>query len=407
MLLSVAAARADDEAQGWRATAKLSVSQLVAWGILHYAFGVCLPFMGTDLGWSEAKLGAGFSVALLVSGLAAPLVGRWIDTHGSRALMVLGALLGGGGVVLWSMASTFWVYVTAWALIGLAMASTLYEPAFATMVATFPRQSRQAIVVITLAGALASTLFLPLSSVLFRAFGWRSGLMLLAVGLVAVVVPLHASLPSGVAVRRRHPAARVSTVTPSLVALAIALMLANIVAVAVSTHVVAFLVHGGNAVEAAAAIAGVAGVAKLGGRLAMVATRWLSAKTLLAATLFLQGVGLFLPLAVPSTPALLVMIVVFGATSGARTILRPILVFEMVGATGFGANNGMLQLFTTVASSAAPLGMGLAVGVIGYDAAWAATACLAIASSVVLRSARENARDVKPVVVRATLAPDR
>lgn len=61
---------------GWRIVAALSVTETASWGILYYAFSVFLVPMQKDLNWSLATLTGAYSLALLISGVCAPLVGR-------------------------------------------------------------------------------------------------------------------------------------------------------------------------------------------------------------------------------------------------------------------------------------------------------------------------------------------
>ena len=49
--------------------------------------------MHEDLGWSIAQITGAYSLALLISELAAILFGRWLDRHGPRTLMTAGSVL--------------------------------------------------------------------------------------------------------------------------------------------------------------------------------------------------------------------------------------------------------------------------------------------------------------------------
>jgi hypothetical protein len=51
--------------RGWLIVGALSITVTVAYGVLQYAFGVLLPFMHHDLGWSRTAITGAFSVALL------------------------------------------------------------------------------------------------------------------------------------------------------------------------------------------------------------------------------------------------------------------------------------------------------------------------------------------------------
>ena len=55
--------------------AALSVTETVSWGVLYYAFSVFLVPMRDELGLSTAQLTGAFSLALLVAGAAAIVVG--------------------------------------------------------------------------------------------------------------------------------------------------------------------------------------------------------------------------------------------------------------------------------------------------------------------------------------------
>ncbi|MER3403846.1 MAG: MFS transporter, partial [Chloroflexota bacterium] len=75
---------------------------------------------------------------------------------------------------------------------GLAMAATLYEPAFATLAHWFVREYRRAMLVVTVAAGFASTIFLPLSAWLVERAGWRTALLVLAGILAVTTIPPHA-----------------------------------------------------------------------------------------------------------------------------------------------------------------------------------------------------------------------
>lgn len=368
----------------WRTTAKLSAAQVISWGLLYYTFAVCLPFMEADLGWTSTQLSAGFSTALFVSGVSAPLVGYLANRHGTQVLMTSGSITGVVGLVVWGWSPNFFTYIVAWILIGLAMATTLYEMAFATVVRAYPKSHRQPIVVITLVGALASTLFMPLASVAFVELGWRSGVTLLAVVLGVTVIPLYWTLPTTTKETDEGTKATMASGSRVLWVLAIAFAFESVVKVAVSTYAVTFLIEKGYGVSVAASIVGTAGIAKLFGRIATSVEKWVSATTMLRGSLFLQAAALLTPTISSSTTSLILMMVIFGATSGAYTVLRPLLIVERLGGENFAANSGLLSGFSTLAKAATPVGIGATVGVLGIDGAWIVLPVLALTSGVIL-----------------------
>ena len=179
---------------GWVVARALAATETVSWGVLYYAFSVILVPLRAELGWSTAALTGGYSLALLVSGLAAPFAGRWLDRHGPRALMTTGSVAGSLLVLDWAGVESLLAYNLIWAGIGLAMATTLYEPTFATVATWFARDRGRALILVTVAAGFASTIFLPLSGAPAEALGWRRALVVLAGVLAHSTIPPHALL---------------------------------------------------------------------------------------------------------------------------------------------------------------------------------------------------------------------
>src|SRR2546425_5938004 len=146
--------------------------------------------MEADLGWSRVEITGAFSVGMGVAALAALPVGRWIDRHGARALMTAGSCLGTALLLVWARVASLPALYAVWCLMGLALAATLYEPAFAAVVGWFATRGRdKALLTVTLAGALASTIFMPLEAWLVGRLGWGGALRALAGTLARVPHP--------------------------------------------------------------------------------------------------------------------------------------------------------------------------------------------------------------------------
>src|SRR5947207_11189722 len=105
---------------GWILVATLGVTETISWGILYYAFSVYLAPMEADQHWSRGDMSGAVSLGLLLAGLAAIPVGRWLDRHGPRALMTVGSILGTLMVLAWSSVTTLPQLYLLWAGIGLA-----------------------------------------------------------------------------------------------------------------------------------------------------------------------------------------------------------------------------------------------------------------------------------------------
>ena len=192
----------------WRAVSVLGLTQILAWGALFYPPVLTVPLMAADHGWSRSFAMAGFSLGLFVGGLCARYVGGAIDRYGGHVVMPIGSLIGAAGLtgLVWTPGVAN--YFAAWITIGVAMAASLYDPAFATLGRIFGSAARSPITVLTLAGGFASTVSWPATQFLIDKVGWRGTYLVYAASLVGLAAPLHAfALP------REHASATVRGAT--------------------------------------------------------------------------------------------------------------------------------------------------------------------------------------------------
>ena len=84
---------------GWRIVAGCFLTLLVSVGIGIYAPPVFLVPLQEHFGWSRAAIAAGGSIAAVVSGIASPLIGAWLDRYGARRVMIFGALVMGSASI--------------------------------------------------------------------------------------------------------------------------------------------------------------------------------------------------------------------------------------------------------------------------------------------------------------------
>lgn len=350
-----------------RVVAVLAITETVSWGVLYYAFGVVLLPMAQELGAGRGALGGAWSVSLLASGLAAPWVGARIDRYGGRGVLSGGAVLGAAAVWAWAAVGGLAQLYVVMVVVGVAAAMVLYEPAFA-VVATVVDDARRprALLAITVVAGFAATIFLPLTDALASTVGWRDALRVLAVLQLAVAMPHLLLLPARpVREAARGPsgreALRRAARDTAFWSLASAFVLGTSAVVAVSVHLIAFLVDRGEAPAVAATAVGALGAVKVGGRVALtLAERRVPMALLTAAVFVSQGLALALLALVPGRAALVAFVLVYGAGFGAATIARPLLVAERWGTASYGVVAGGLAALVMIARAAAPPLVGLA-----------------------------------------------
>jgi hypothetical protein len=86
------------------------------------------------------------------------------------------------------------VYLATWGLLGVAIAASLYDPAFATLGRIFGAAARRPITALTLAGGFASTVSWPATHLLIASVGWGGTYVVYAALLAIIAAPLHAFL---------------------------------------------------------------------------------------------------------------------------------------------------------------------------------------------------------------------
>lgn len=351
------------EREPWRLVIALGITQITSWGSVYYLFALLLQPVQRDLAISKPLAVSAFSLALLISGLLAPRIGAWIDAHGGRRPMVLGSLLMAAGLFLLSQVQAAAAFYAVWALLGVAMALTLYDPAFAVVTRAFALNHRRAITVLTLFGGLASTVFWPLTQALIDELGWRGAVQVLALINLALCVPLHLTLPTGSRASAPPSAAAPSRNVrevlrdPRFYLLAGAFTANILVFSAMAVHMIAMLEAKGMSAAQAAALGALIGPMQVAGRLAEFA---------LARRLTVQQVGLaaaaLLPLSLLvfstidlNTALFLLFAVLYGIGNGVMTIVRGAIPVELYGRDHYGAVNGALAAPVLAAKAAGPL----------------------------------------------------
>lgn len=382
------------------------MTEVVSWGILYYGFPVLLASMERDLGASRAAVTGAFTIGMAVAALAALPVGRWLDRHGPWALMTAGSCLGAALLIAWSRVDGLTGLYVTWTLMGLALAATLYEPAFGAVVRWFPTENRdRALTIVTLAGALASTIFMPIAAWLVEHGGWRHALLVLAAVLAVLTIPLHA-----IVLRRqpprRHPADRkgprghgvtleAASRTPIFWALAVAFAIGNFATTAVTLHLIPYMVASGWSPATMAAAIGWMGAMQIAGRLLFVGVMGRFGALGVTMAVFLgQAVGLGLVALAPSLPGgLILVIVVLGAANGMATLARATTLADVFGPANYASIGGAVALGANGARAAGPLGASLLYVLLGgYRPVFCslAGALVLVGGVVALAGARET-----------------
>ena len=349
----------------WRAVAVLGVTQIITWGTLFYSPVLLLPLVAAERGWSLAFTMGGFSLGLLVAGLVSPWVGAAIDRHGGHVVMTGGSLVGALGLFGLVHASHPVAYLAVWVVLGVGIAASLYDSAFATLGRIFAAAARRPITVLTLAGGFASTVGWPAAHVLIGAVGWQGTYLVYAALLALLCAPLHAlALPRTRAVAS-PPAAEHTPSAPALLpsdGLAFLLVAAAFasyafVPSALSAHLLAIFGRTGIDPATVVMIGALFGPAQVVARLVELSF----GRNLHPLNLARFAVGLlvaaFVMLAVFgfSVVTAAAFALMFGAANGLITIARGAVPLALFGPQGYGRLIGRIAGPWLVIQAAAPL----------------------------------------------------
>ena len=340
---------------------------IFAYGSTYYLLTVLAPSIVGATGWALSLVVGGLSLGLLVSGLVSPWVGRRIEVAGGRAVLPLGCLATGLGLALLATANSLWLYAVAWIVLGLGMAATFYEGAFAALGRQYGQRARPMITLLTLFGGFASTICWPISAALVELVGWRGACLVYAGAMAAMALALRFCLSSPppaiepVATESqpldRPPAATAQQRCPVwiLAVLGFVFALSATMTTVVSVHLVPLLGARGVGLAAAVAVGALIGPSQVGARaLEYALGRHVHPLWTLVVSTLLMALGLGLLALGWGWVAL--SIVLYGSGVGLKSIVSGTLPLALVGARGYATVMGRLAAPSLTMQALAPIG---------------------------------------------------
>lgn len=172
----------------WR-IAVLGFITISVYGSWYYGFGVLLDPIIADTGWSEASLTAAFGASSMTAGLGSLFGGWFLDRHGSRLVFFTAAVLGVGSFAVATSTTSLIVFALASAVGGGAFGALgFYHITQTAAVRVSAEAATRAIAVLTIWGAFASAIYIPVTAWLVETFDWRTALRATTASAVALLV---------------------------------------------------------------------------------------------------------------------------------------------------------------------------------------------------------------------------
>jgi MFS family permease len=185
---------------GWVAVTGAAFSALIGGGIFFYAYGVFLPMMVNEFGWSRAVVGLGMSLGALSFGLPSPLAGLLTARFGARVNLVAGNLLGALGMAGMFLAHEVWQVYLFYCIAGFGCSIGGLIPATTIANSWFIKKRSLAIGIIIACGGLGGFIFPLLATALSGSIGWRMAWVVLG-----GILFIGASLIGGLIMARNKP----------------------------------------------------------------------------------------------------------------------------------------------------------------------------------------------------------
>ena len=356
----------------------LGIAQILAWGTSFYIPAVFAEPIVKDTGWSFGFVVGGTSIGLLVAGLISPQVGRVVDVHGGRPVLLASSLFYAAGLAGIGLAPTLPVYLSAWVLLGIGMGTGLYDAVFAALGRMYGSTARGPITNLTLFGGFASTVCWPLSAFMIEHIGWRSACFIYAALHLVIALPLQMAVigraPKTAAVSaapadatQAASQARIADETLIFALLALVLSLAAGIGSIVVVHLLIFLQARGVDFAVAVSLGTLFGPAQVGARVVerLFGSRYHPVWTMIGSCT-LMAAGLLLLLG--RFPILLLVILLYGAGYGISWIGRGTLPLALFGPARFPRLMGKLAFPSLIVQALAPSAGALLIEASGADA---------------------------------------
>jgi MFS family permease len=326
-----------------------------------------------EFGWTRAEISSGATIVAVLGVLIAPVVGMVIDRIGPRRVGIIGATLLCVAVGLLSTATAnIWSWWFLWTMLGIA-AGTIGNTVWTAGVSSLFNLARGLALALTLCGIGLGALFVPITTKLaLDAFGWRGGYVALAGFWAIFTLPLIFLMFSSAIDQRRtgRMAADLTELdsSPSLSAregwrsmrfikLAIAAASNVLTLSAFLINMVPIFVFQGLSPYWAAAVAGMAGVGSIIGRLCGgILLDRINGRLVAAVSILFPIVSCILLLVMPgSVPVTFAAVLIVGLGAGAEYDAVAYLTAKYFGMRNFGALFGSIAGLLVLMNGIGPL----------------------------------------------------
>jgi len=345
-------------------------------GILN-TFTVFLVPMVEDLGWDRKTLSYAMAVGAIGMGISAPIAGRLIDRIGAKRVMVTGAIMIGGGILVAGRITQPWQIYLAYAFVGSGLAGATVIPCSLIISKWFISRRGMAMGIMAMGTSVGGLCMTPVANWIIYNHGWRiayvvSGFTVLLIGVPIIGFFLKPD-PSAIGYEPYFDASLAtqgggstwgksvaeSFSTLAFWQIALVMVIVGIVTSALGAHYVPHLIalkHSPTkSANAWMLVLFVMTIAKFS--FGPISDRW-GAKKAMAGACLLIAISIMIGSIATSTEYLILFAVLYGFGVGAPLAVNPILTSDALGMKNFGAIFGILNLLSIAGSVVGPVWAG-------------------------------------------------
>jgi MFS family permease len=352
---------------GWRVAGAAHLGLMMGFALYACTFSVFVKPLAGSFGWSRETVAGGFGISALTAAIFSPLIGRWLDTHSSRALLLLSiSVFGCSFLAMSALGRQVWQFYLTCFVIGAA--GNVMQMGYTQIVSTWFADRRGLAIGVMLAGEGIGLILFPVATEkVIATLGWRSAYKAIAAVILTFSLPaalLYARARSHEQKQTSVEEQKSNTLLRDLGSyvfwiIAVVLFLDSISINGTLTHQVPLLTDRGLTAPAAALTVSVLGGSSLVGRLL---TGWLLDRlrgSLLAFILLtLAGIGIVLLAHAATFPAACSAALLLGLGAGGTSSTTPYLLSRYFGLRGFSTLYGLTWTFYAIAGGAGPVLLG-------------------------------------------------
>ena len=191
---------------GWIIVAILAMVQVVGSSI-SMAAGIMVPPLNDpegEFGWSIGLIGAAIATYYLVGALFAPVSGWLGDRYGGRRMMIMAGALYATSMVLLGFVTQVWHFFLFFGLMLALTQSMAMVPLMAAVSGWFRRRLGLALGILWGAGGIGTAIVAPVIGFLIEAVGWQAafwGIGIVGGSAILLLTPVYRNRPADVGLR--------------------------------------------------------------------------------------------------------------------------------------------------------------------------------------------------------------